>query len=592
MKIPKPKIKSKANNLPKVNILSKAKLSNASIKLKLIISFSLIVVLTLIIGVVSIANLKKVSNNADSMYNHNLQGMDILHRIKENNSNIHASLLSAVYSREKGKTSGAVKTIDLTVKENDELIDTFEKNYLNAETQDSWNEFLTSLSQYRESRSRIVNYATEGNYEDAEALIANNELVRLAMRDSLDALIDINVKLADKANKENISVVNASTISIIILSAIGLLVAIGLGIILSIYIVKNIKKGLEFAKALESGDLTVEVTAQSNDEFGKLIQALDKAKTIFRSTISSIIKQSQEVAASSEELSATITEMSGNFSVINSNTESIVNGIMDVNAATEELSATIDQVNSGVTQLASTSSDGSAESIQIKNRATMIKENGIKHKTIADNIYFEKQENINKSIEKAKVVQEINVVAASIATIAQQTNLLSLNAAIEAARAGEHGKGFAVVADEIRNLAEQSSKYVKDINALVENVVSAVTELSDNTTEILDYVGNHVRADYDLLIQTGESYEKDAIFVSELSQDTASMSEELNASTEEISSVIQSIADHMENTAQSSEEILKSMQHTSQAIGQMSEMAQSQANIAELLNGIVTTFKV
>jgi methyl-accepting chemotaxis protein len=567
-------------------------ISKASIRLKLIFSFLVIVILLLVVGFTSLFNLNKIAGNSSMMYTNNLQSIDILHRIKENNLIIQSNTILAVLSEDASKTKGALQVVEITLGKNNALIEEYEKNFIDDSNSDNWKKFKENLGEYRSDRDRIVQYASDGKYNEAEALLDNNELVRQYMQNDLDQLIEIDQELALNSNTDNSKTVDESILIVTVLSVASVLLALGLGTILSIYISSNLKKGVDFARALESGDLTVEISTKSKDEFGKLIIALNEAKTRFHTTISNIINQSQEVAASSEELSATIIEMSGSFGTINKNTESIVNGIMDVNAATEELSATIEQVNSGVTQLASNSSDGNSESVEIKNRAILIKQNGINHKTIADDLYTEKQNSIHKSIENVKIVEQISVVANSIASIAQQTNLLSLNAAIEAARAGENGKGFAVVAEEIRNLAEQSAGYVKEINTLVNNVVNSVTDLADNATEILTFMDTRIRADYDLLIKTGESYEKDAIFVNTLSQDTASMSQELNASTEEISSVVQSIASNMETTALSSEEILKNMELTSQAMDQMSEMAQNQANVAELLNSLVSSFKV
>lgn len=373
---------------------------------------------------------------------------------------------------------------------------------------------------------------------------------------------------------------------------IGFILATTIGITLSLYITKTINKGLLFAEALGNGDLTYSLQSKSNDELGRLIKALNNAKEKMRNVIENIVDQAQGVTASSEELSATLEEMSSNFENIDKNTSDIVENIQKINSITEDLSVTMEEVNSGINQLASNSTESSQQSIEIKERATDIKEKGSNSKNVADKLYGEKQNNILNAIEQGKVVSEISIIAKSIASIADQTNLLSLNASIEAARAGEHGKGFAVVADEVKVLAEQSADYVKNIQNVISNVQVTFDNLSDNSKDILDYIDNSVRKDYDLLIDTGIKYENDAAFVSDLSQNIASMTQQLNASTEEISSVVQIITDNMQNTKRNSEEILIGIGETNKAIEQVAIVAQQQAVTAEKLTQLVLNFKI
>ncbi|BCK00056.1 methyl-accepting chemotaxis protein [Anaerocolumna chitinilytica] len=567
-------------------------LKSVSIRVKLTASFLIILVFVISTGIIASSSVYSVSKNGEDMYSYNLKSIDMLHQIKENNIQVKAYLLEAVYAQDFSTTNKVVPLINNLNTKNKLLMAGYEQNLLKADNKKAWEAYKNELTKYSTSRDEIIKFVSQGNNAMAKGLLEDFEASRVTMQDQLDKLVGSNQKVAENKNKENKSSVAKVSFSTIMITVVGGIVAIGLGLIISLYITRNLKKGLQFAKALENGDLTYKVHFKSNDEFGKLLQSMGIAQERMRDTVSNIMERTMEVAASSQELSAAIEEVSTTFTSINENTENIVNGILDVNSATEELTATIDQVNSGVTQLATSSSDGNMHSIEIKNRAVSIKENGLKSKELADSLYDEKEEKIQQSIERSKVVEEISIIASSIASIAEQTNLLSLNAAIEAARAGEHGRGFAVVADEIRSLAEQSSNYVKDIAELVNKVISSVNDLAENSRDVLHFVDNRVREDYDLLIQTGESYENDAIYVNGLSQDTASMSEELNASTEEISSVVQSIASNMEGTAQSSEEILKRMETTSRSIDEMSRMAQNQAMIAESLNKAVSVFKV
>ncbi|SHO54008.1 methyl-accepting chemotaxis protein [Anaerocolumna xylanovorans] len=565
---------------------------NLSIRVKLIASFLIILVFVISTGIIASLSVKNVAKNGEDMYGYNLKSIDILHQITEDNLEIKAYLLEVVYSQSMQTTDKIIPLIDNLKKENTLLMDNYEKELLKSDNKKLWDNYKEELSKYAASRDEILKYVSQGNNAMAIGLLDDNENSRATMQKQLDQLVKDNQEMADTRNKQNQSSVFTVSLLTIVFSAVGGLIAVSLGLLLSLYITKNLKMGLLFAQALESGDLTYKVRYRSNDEFGKLLQSMSKAQERMRNTVANIMDRTMEVAASSQELSAAIEEVSTTFAAINENTGNIVNGILDVNAATEELTATIEQVNSGVTQLASNSSDSNMHSIEIKDRAVRIKENGIKSKELADKLYNEKAEMIQQSIEKVKVVEEISIIASSIASIAEQTNLLSLNAAIEAARAGEHGRGFAVVADEIRSLAEQSSDYVKNIAELVGKVIHSVNDLAENSREVLQFVDNRVRADYDTLIDTGENYEQDAIYMNGISQDTASMSEELNASTEEISSVVQSIAGNMEGTAQSSEGILKGMETTSRSIEDMSKMANSQAMIAESLNKAVAVFKV
>jgi len=372
----------------------------------------------------------------------------------------------------------------------------------------------------------------------------------------------------------------------------GLIYAIAVGVGLSFYISHSAKQGLKFAKALGEGDLTYSISSKSGDELGQLIKALDKAKEKVRDIIKGVANQAEEVSASSQELSATIEELTCNFENIDGSTSTIVEHIQKINTITECLTATVEQVDKGVGQLALDASKSSEESIQIKARATTTKEQGIESRKITDKLYEEKERKIRNAIEQGRVVEEIKVIAKSIADISAQTNLLALNAAIEAARAGEQGKGFAVVAEQVKVLAEQSASHVKNIQSVVTSVENAVNNLSDNASDILEFIGGRVKGDYNLLVETGKAYEGDAVYVSDFSHAIASMSQQMNASTEEISGVVKNIAGNIQETSNNSEEIQASIDEAMKAMDQVAVMAQKQANISEKLNMAVQGFKI
>lgn len=567
-------------------------IGNLSIKAKLLAGFISIAVLLGIVGIMANYGIGKIEKNAETIYSYNLQSIDELHLIKENLLEISENIQIAALSKDAAETGNAINQVDSLKNINTKYIDDYGKRPLSEDLRKTFNDFNTLMDNYRTKRTIVLDSVQRGKYDEAISGLTGLTDVRKNMFSKLDELITKNQEMAKQADASNKAYYSQALIVMYSLIAFGLILAVAVGLVLAIYISKAIKTGLDFAEAMGKGDLTLNLEVKTNDELGKLIKALNTAKENVKLMIQNIIEQSQEVTASSEELSATMEEMTTNFQNIDQSTSIIVQNIQEVNAITEELSATMDEVNSGITQLATNSMESSEESIQIKERASVIKQKGFESKNIADDLYEEKQRNIINAIEKGKVVSEINIIANSIASIAEQTNLLALNAAIEAARAGEQGKGFAVVADEVRKLAEQSSEYVGKIQNVVSNVQEAVDNLSVNAKDVLDYIDSRVRKDYDLLIDTGNNYEKDAVYVNELSQNIASMTEELNASTEEISSVVQTIAGNMQNNTESSEAILASMNETNKAIEQVANTAQSQAEIADKLSRLALSFKI
>lgn len=565
---------------------------NMSVKVKLFSGFLICLLCIVVVSAMGMLGMRRLNDNAKEIYNYNFQSINYIHQIKESLLNIRTEIDRAVLYTDSLQTKEAIAAIEIYAEENRMYLESFEQLGHNEETQASYDKILVLLEEYRTARSNVLGLAHEGKYFNAKTDMYRITEVRLKIGEELDNLLEWSQNEAKAKNERNKNAYASLRITIIATSAIGALLAIIFGLLISLYVSKNIKNILKFAEALKAGDLTYSNQIKSKDEFGKMTNALNIAKEKIREVIHEIANDSQEVSASSEELSATLEEVAGNFEEIDQNIASIVGNIQEINATTEELAATVEQVDSGISQLTSDASESGSQSAEIQKRAVIIKSKGFESREVAKKLSGEKEIQIVNAIEQGKVVEEIAIFAESISSIADQTNLLAINAAIEAARAGEQGKGFAVVADEIRVLAERSSGYVKNIHEVVAKVKGAVEDLSVNAKDVVDFISTRVSDDYVLLMDTGVSYEKDASYVSNLSNSIAAMSEELNASTQEISSVTQFIATNVGETSSNSEVILKSMQQTTIAMDQVAEAAQHQAEIAEKLTQLVSTFKI
>lgn len=593
-------------------------ITNRSIRTRLIVGFLIITIFVGAIGILGVSNMNKLNSAASTMYNDNFKSIDELHLLKENLLEITIILQYMSDESSKNLIGEYTEEINEITLENQNIINSIDARGLDDEVKVRWEEFKSKTENYRYRRKNIIDLFNQkaGELERANRMVAISSIKALAsftdeMFDDIDEIISINQGMAEESNRSNNLVYQRSSFIMLGILIGSFVLAIALGGFLSLQMSRAIRKGLDFAEALGQGDLSFEIIDASitddkeveidngeekerkvSDEIGRLMIALREAREKVKNTIIEISRGSEDVSASSEELSATIEEINSTFESISNNTLSVVDSIQEINASTEELTATVLEVNSGVAQLALSSSDGNNEAAKIKERAQEIKRQGQVSKGITEDLMEEKQIAILEAIEKGKVVNEISIIAESISAIAEQTNLLALNAAIEAARAGESGRGFAVVADEIRKLAEQSEDYVSNIQGVVNEVGIAFNNLSDHSRDTLEFMQDRVRKDYDLLIDTGVNYEKDAGFINEISQDTAAMSEELSASLEEISSVIESVAANMNNVSSNSNGIMNGMNETLSALQQISAAAESQASIAEDLNQSVGAFKI
>jgi methyl-accepting chemotaxis protein len=363
-----------------------------------------------------------------------------------------------------------------------------------------------------------------------------------------------------------------------------------------LYMNKNIIKRLynlqNFAKKLAAYDFAEDCKIAKNDEIGDTAKELNIAQNNIKELISTILDESSKMSALSQELSANIQEVSAKLEEVDDSSRNINITMTETSATAEEIAASIEEVNSSMENLANKAEEGSTNSEKIKKRAENVKDGSRAAIKNTAQIREQKEKNIAKAIEDAKVVEEVKVMAGAIADIAEQTNLLALNAAIEAARAGESGKGFAVVADEIRKLAEESSQTVITIQDTIGKIHDAVKNLSENSNDILDFMSTDVDKQLQDYAKVGEKYSSDGEFISSMSEELVSMAQEVEATVEQINEALQSTAADVQKSSSKSEKIQSQVEKSSIAMEQVSNAAAEQAKISMSLTELVRKFKL
>ncbi|WML33236.1 methyl-accepting chemotaxis protein [Clostridium sp. OS1-26] len=559
---------------------------------KLIFTFTLISLFIGIVGFIGLYNMSRINSNSVSMYKIDLMGVKTIGELKQNILQIHTDVLSLVYDKDVDEIQILENEINQLKDKNDKLLSDYQSTITTEQDKEMYSQFTKLLQDYRTAREEIVKSVKANKYDEALADFHKADVIRIKMTEVLNKYVDFNMGLAQKDYEKNNSIYRTSFITVITVIIFGLFTAIVLGLIIASIISKQLKQVVIFAEALGSGDLTQTIHIDSKDEIGDLAKSLNNASNNVRGLISDIIVSASDISATSEELSATTEEISSNMESVNESTEQIVQGSQDLGAATEEISASTEEISSTTDDLANKSTNSAVSVRDIRKRAIDIKARAEKEIAIGNKTYSEKHDNIIRAIEEGKIVEEIKVMADTIANISEHTNLLALNAAIEAARAGEQGKGFAVVADEVRKLAEQSSYAVTQIQDMVKQVKSAFDNLSNSGTQILDYITNNVKPSYELLLNTGIQYENDSEFISNMSEDIAAAATQISETIKQVSSSIESMSAVSEESVSSSEEISNSINEITMAVDEVSKSAQAQAELAQKLNNMVQKFKV
>lgn len=527
---------------------------NLPIGKKLLLAFGLMAALMLSLGLFAIYELDKVNYSSTVIVEEHLPRLVAAAKIDVKASDYRRRQLRMLEQHtpeENRKYAERLQQDESAMATELEELATLVKD---PDDQASIAELTSNWKKYEAQQQQISAFNQQGDKASASKLLnGDSDKLFLAIKEQIKQLIDLNKQDASAASSEGDRIYVEAQLFIWILIGASLFIVILAAWTLGEQIRKPLQRLLEQAEQVANGDLTskLDYSRFSHDEIGTLARSFGKMQQNLRALVEEMGRAVEQVGSATEEVSAIASQ-----SAIGQQTQQ--SEITYLATAMNEMSSTVNEVARSTTQAANAAQQANREAlaggqiVQETLQAIQVVANEVEHVT---RVVHELEQDSTR----------IGVVLEVIGSIAEQTNLLALNAAIEAARAGEQGRGFAVVADEVRTLAQRTQQSTQEINSIIATLQKRGQEAVQATQKGQDLVVECVGK----AAQAGASIESIATSVADISD----MSTQIATATEEQNSVAEDLNRNIVNINHVSQEIGEAAVQTATACKDLSALA-------------------
>ncbi|RZI19378.1 methyl-accepting chemotaxis protein [Pseudomonas sp. 770NI] len=427
------------------------------------IGFAFIAVLVVLLGVFAVNRMTQMRQSSQDMSANQLPSMTHLGTITENVLRMRILSFRVLVNREPAALQEAETRIGVLA----DKVKTAQAKYatLPAGPEEAalYKIFGVTLDNYLKAQAEMVALSKQGKVDEMRALI--NSRIKDGtdqMGEQLNKLIAINAADAKQADEDAGQSYEGAITGVVAVSVVAALLTVLLAWLLTRSIVTPLRKAVEVAETIAAGNLSKTIEDDGKDEPARLLSALSTMQASLRQTIQHIAGSATQLASAAEELSAVTEEASRGLQQQNNEIDQAATAVNEMTAAVEE-----------VARNAVSTSEASGQS----NQAAREGRDRVMETVGAIQTMTQDVQNTSAMIEGlAAQGRDIGKVLDVIRAIAEQTNLLALNAAIEAARAGEAGRGFAVVADEVRALAHRTAQSTQEIEKMVAGIQNGTGE--------------------------------------------------------------------------------------------------------------------
>ena len=540
---------------------------------KLFLGFAIIVLCLLVLGIGLMTTVRKTNSEYAKALQFATTLSETIEQVQVNTALI-TSDLSLITNRSYFEQVDA-NADDVWARraENDGLLEEFQahQEFMDSTTHDYLNSYLALREETASQIAEMIENAQKKSYVIAQSVYDKYIPIQQEVNSILSDLMIYNMGQIDKMSAEVTQYARRSQIGFIVLMLAAVLIAVVIAIIISRYILVMVPKMRSFAESLKKGDVENMLKIKAGDEFGRLGEVLNETNRSLGTTLSAI-------ASANSTMTSVLDHCSNEIEILNEATQDVAEAAQELAAQAEDTADTCSDVDyqaQSVADAIESVSNNTAECRELVNvSAKEMTDASVRMEEAQQHMlgtFGELRETLEKYLEDAKSVVQIDEMSGSILDIAEQTNLLSLNASIEAARAGEAGKGFAVVASEISKLSHDSRDNVEKIQRVTSLVQQSVLGLIESANKLLRFVETEVNQDYATMIDNmRDSSEKMQNFA-EVIESLSGYTTNANNSTTTILNSIHNITTISRDSSRATETVATKVHNITEGVGNISE---------------------